>query len=157
MPRLKMVTANKFFYPVLRKLIDFHCLQGAKIPQSSRCPSQVHSLLSPVVLLESQAEKTTQDSNLQVSRKGHIYLLSIRRHAIEEKGIMQGAIPNCFKPIESPGKKYNKSSTVGSSASLSSVSAKHFFLDITQYDCYGPQWLALLIRELSLLSQDYFY
>lgn len=51
-------------------------------------------------------------SHLQVSRKGHVDLLSIRCHSIEEEGVVQGTIPNCLKPVESSGKKYSKSSIV---------------------------------------------
>lgn len=116
---------------------DFHWLQDSK----SVSPVSFHLRYtqSQIVILESQAERKAQVSNLQVSRKGHIYLLSIWCHSIEEKGVMQGAIPNCFKPIESPGKKYSKNSIVkSSSASLSLVSVKHLFLDIIHYD---SQWL----------------
>lgn len=47
-------------------------------------------------------------TDLQISRQGHVDLLSIWSDAVEQEGVVQRAVPHCLKAVESPeGKNHN--------------------------------------------------
>lgn len=41
-------------------------------------------------------------TDLQIRRQGHVDLLSIRSHSVQEEGVVQGAVPHCLEAVESP-------------------------------------------------------
>lgn len=43
--------------------------------------------------------------HLQVSREGHVDLLSVGGHPVQKKGVVQRAVPDSLKAVESSGKK----------------------------------------------------